>query len=103
MNLTQINCPTCNGNLRELILHSGLHYSRIECAECERFIRWGRSPSSLARQQVLEHKISSLAVRTSLTDWEASFIASVTLQLEQKKNLSPKQTEWLEKIYKKYS
>ncbi len=103
MNLAQINCPTCNGILRELILHSGLHYSRIECAECERFIRWGRSPSSLAKQQILEHKINLLAARTSLTEWEASFIASVSLQLEQKKNLSPKQTEWLERIYKKYS
>ena len=103
MYLTLTNCPTCNGILRELILHSGLHYSRIECGECERFIRWGRSPSLLAKQQILEHKISFLAVKTCLTEWEASFITSVTQQLDNNKNLSPKQTEWLERIYKKYS
>ena len=103
MELTLNNCPNCHGALRELILHSGLHYSRVECAECGRFIRWGRSPSSLAKQQILEHKINWLAARTSLTEWEASFITSVTQQLDNKRNLSPKQTEWLERLYQKYA
>jgi len=103
MKLTLSNCPNCNGALRELIIHSSRHYSRIECTECERFIRWGRSPSRLVKQQVLEHKINWLAARTSLNEWEASFITSVTQQIDNRKNLSPKQTEWVERLYQKYS
>jgi|GEM_PF-5475612 len=103
MNLALTHCPSCQGNLRELILHSGQHYSRIECTNCERFIRWGKSPSGLAKQQILEFKVRYLAAKTSLNGWEASFVASISQQLDNRKNLSPKQTGWLEKIYNKYA
>jgi len=103
MKLIQTSCPDCSGGLQEVILQSSQHYSRIECAECKRFVRWGKSPSSLAKKQILEYKVRCLKTLTSLSQWETSFIASVSQQLDNGKTLSPKQIEWLGKIYDKYT
>ena len=98
-------CPYCNGGLREIIRHgaptqgSASHYSRIECIECGRFVRWGKAPHTVARLQVWKAKVQKLAECKNLNQWQAQFVASVTERLDEGKGLSPKQQEWLNKIY----
>lgn len=93
-------CPTCGGEAAEIVLSDSVHYSRIVCPQCDRFIRWGKHPGTVLRNQLLQAKLDAIQnAAERLTNWEAQFIASVCQQVENNKKLSPKQAGIVDRIY----
>lgn len=96
------NCPSCNcDRTAEIVLRineENKHYSRIVCSGCERFVKWGKHPKTVERENQLQAKLNQIQDNAHLlTDWEAQFIVSV---VEQRKH-SPKQLEIIDRIFGK--
>lgn len=87
-------CVDCGSNrVVEVILNGSVHYSRIECAQCRRFITWGKKPSTVAHTAKLAERIDALRILDAPDGWEREFVQSVADQFRRKGKLSPKQTD----------
>ena len=65
------------------------HYACEICATCGRHIRWVAKPQTLARRKLTAYRLARLAMCSSLSAWERSFVRDVS----QRRNLSPRQQE----------
>jgi hypothetical protein len=63
------------------------HFASLRCVICGRHLRWLPRPETLARQRVNAFRLSKLAMRPGLSDWERNFTRDV-LKLAK---LSPRQ------------
>jgi len=91
-------CPQCQSN--NLVRITGdaertIHYGRLSCSDCGRWICWLRDPSTtittLQRQQAID---TLLQYRHQLTDWEFKFVRSIY----KSRYLTPKQRDKLNAI-----
>lgn len=66
-------CPFCgNYNLQESLEDSNsVHYGRVICGECDRFIRW------LPKPKVPEISVVRLLHCTGLEPWERKFLKTI--------------------------
>lgn len=71
-----------------------VHFERIDCAECGRFISWGKNPANSAKEKANYDKAEALKTGAA-NDRTRDFLASVT---KQDGKLSPKQQVWLDSL-----
>jgi hypothetical protein len=72
-----------------------LHYARLSCAICGRFLRWLPRPETIERQRVSAFRLARLAMCSLLSDWERSFVRDVS----RLRKLSPKQQAVIDQLY----
>lgn len=78
-----------------------IHYAKIICTDCDKFIKWAENPEVtkkyIERQNVICHIEQTFTNR--LTDWEKSFLTDIFFL----RFLTPKRLEYYNKIIKKYN
>jgi hypothetical protein len=68
-------CRHCNStNTIECILPSGVHYAKLECHDCGRFIKW------LPKPVVHEVCITKLLSSANLETWERQFLKIIAFR-----------------------
>ena len=48
---TEEFCPTCNSHLIFTKTYSNVHYGRLDCPSCHKFIKWLRNPENDERKR----------------------------------------------------
>jgi capsule polysaccharide export protein KpsC/LpsZ len=86
---TQINC--------ELMPAGFKHYEKITCADCGKFLGWGKHPKTIERERENAKRIKQLQ-SIPLDSWEQGFLASIA----KARKLSPKQQGKLDAIWEVY-
>lgn len=88
-------CPQCGSSkFKEIVVDSGVHYSKIHCLDCDRFIRWGKNPQTIQRERDRQVLVDRLLSRDDLNDWQRGFLTSIRSQHK----LTPKQQQALDKL-----
>ena len=64
-----------------------VHYARVICDRCGRFVDWLPRPSTLMRRKMMAYRLGLLARAARLSPWERGFVESVS----EKRKLSPRQ------------
>lgn len=80
--------------LVEYLPPESVHFAHEVCARCRRHVRWIAKPATIARRGLTAFRLAKLAMCSSLSACESTFIRSVS---EQRK-LSPKQLEIIDRI-----
>lgn len=75
------------------------HYAREDCALCGKFLRWLKKPETVEREKENAKKITQLRDVRGMCEWEKGFMLNLD---KQGTRLSPRQQEWLDKIWVKY-
>jgi hypothetical protein len=70
------------------------HYSKIICADCNKFLTWGKNPRLTQDHEQRKHKIDILLDDGIINTWERHFLESI----KDKRIITPKQNEILERI-----
>ncbi len=83
-------CPSCGSyNLVELLEpETSIHYGRVTCGDCQRFIKW--LPKPPPHQQLIDAALAS----GRITGWEHLFLRNI----RNRKKLTPKQKEKFDQI-----
>ena len=89
----QLTCEHINIK-RERMPSGHVHYGKILCADCNRFIGWEKSPANIAKEASNTEKIERLK-GCAHSERVQSFLDSVT---KQDGKLSPKQQAWLDSL-----
>jgi hypothetical protein len=90
-------CAACphSATLIQRLPEGEFHYAAKRCAACRAFIDWVAKPSNLARRRFDAARVARLAMCSSLSAWERSFVRSVS----QQRKLSPRQQALVEWLY----
>lgn len=99
---TKQRCNKC-GSLEQktvILPDSHIHYARLECAGCEKWVKWLPSPQTIQKRAIDMATIRLLAQveDISLPDWDAQLIMSCIDRLKDDKSLTPNQAEQLSRI-----
>ena len=62
----------------ERLPDSHLHHSRLTCVVCGKHLRWLPRPETIERQRLSAFRLSKLAMRPDLSNWERSFVRDVS-------------------------
>ncbi|WP_169158258.1 hypothetical protein [Brasilonema bromeliae] len=67
-------CPSCGGYnfIESLEPETSLHYGRLTCNECGRFVKWLRKP-----RKTPDISVARLLNSTGLEPWEKKFLKAV--------------------------
>ena len=79
-----------------------VHYARVTCTICGRFLRWLPSPRSIELRKLNAAMLRKLLAAESLTKWEQGFVERLSASLSRGKRFSPRQEAWLGRVYRRY-
>lgn len=89
-----MNCS--HQNTRLVLTPELMHYGKIVCADCGKFLNWAKHPETIARDAKVAVELDRLRVDGRLTAWEREFIAKLDPKM------SPKQRGCFDAIAAKY-
>lgn len=50
----EFECSDCGcTSTKETIMETGPHYSRIDCAACHKFVKWGKTPAPKLKRYII--------------------------------------------------
>jgi len=75
-----------------------VHFGKVRCLDCGRFIRWEPKPETIARYRLSGFKLARLAMNSQLNAWERNFVQSLLGHHK----LSPRQAAIVERMAKQY-
>lgn len=75
-----------------------IHYAKVVCSDCDKFVRWEPKPETLERQKKNAEILSALALCPDLPPWERGFVRYLATQ----KHFSPKQQKKLLEVWAYY-
>ena len=75
-----------------------VHFAAERCVDCRRLLRWLPRPGTIERRKLNGFRLAKLSMCDKLSDWERDFVRSVG----EKKHLSPKQLEIVERLCRRY-
>ena len=88
-----------HGTTRAALMPQGhKHYAMETCAICGRFIRWSSKPATIERRALNAFRLTRLAMRPDLSDWERRFVGDVSKLAK----LSPRQQALVERLCREY-
>jgi len=87
-------------NTKEIIMHGGKQYSKIVCANCGHYIRFGRNPEIQMKYEQRNQQINEILVKykEELSDKIVDFLSNI----KQKKYPTISQIKYLGDIFEKY-
>jgi len=73
-----ITCPSCGSTyLIEQIHPEQIHYGRLVCGNCRRWLAWIPKPEKVTAQLRRSHFISGLLMDSKLSPWERGFLRDI--------------------------
>lgn len=68
-----LNCPSCSSEnlISKLEPLRNIHYGRIQCGDCGRFVKW------LPKPKITDISITKLLQDSHLEEWERKFLKLV--------------------------
>jgi hypothetical protein len=72
-----------------------VHYSRVICDRCGRFLDWLPRPSNAVRRRMIARRLALLGRSSELNPWEHRFVKDVS----EKRKLSPRQEQKVDEIW----
>jgi hypothetical protein len=75
-----------------------IHHGAEVCTNCDRVLRWIPKPETVVRRRYNVYRLVKLAMCDGLTDWERSFVASVS----KLRRFSPRQQQIIDELCSRY-
>jgi hypothetical protein len=100
------NCPSCGLTNFQIEDAAPPHNQKLICLGCDRFLKWIPSPKNIDRHRELKNRLENL--KDKVNGWEAIFVNGLikNLRISERDGkifkLSPRQSEFLEKIEGKF-
>ena len=75
-----------------------IHFAAEQCADCGRLLRWLPRPGTIQRRRLNAFRLARLLMCDKLNSWERGFVRD----LSQRRKLSPKQQEIIDRLCAQY-